>query len=111
MDHNEWSVSLGWDGSFDDLLDHFHAHAHGVGAGSPEEYALKAQRLYRGRTERGVECVVDVDGVVRLFDRIAGRFGAYNSDGTTRTYMGARDMAPSPSKYWDRVVRRAESRR
>jgi pyocin large subunit-like protein len=100
-------ISLRWDGDEDDLLDHFQAHGDSVGAVTREDYALKAQRLYERRSERGVSVVVDIRGVVRVFDRIAGRFGAYSPDGATRTFMGSRDMAPSPSRYWDRVVRRA----
>jgi len=50
------------------------------------------QFLERGKKE-GLPAKRDLDGVLRVYDPSTRSFGAYNRDGTTRTYFkpGRRD--------------------
>jgi hypothetical protein len=75
------------------LLDHFARHGADFGAHNAEEYArMASELLLRAKTE-GLPAKVDGDGVLRVFDPRTGAFGAYNRDGTTKTFFrtGSRD--------------------
>jgi pyocin large subunit-like protein len=55
-------------------------------------------RDFLGRAKSdGLPTKVDADGVTRVFDPASNTFGAYNSDGSTRTFF-----KPSSSTYWER---------
>jgi pyocin large subunit-like protein len=69
------------------LPDHFARHGADFGARSAQEYAAMAsQFLQRGRTV-GFAAKVDSRGDLRVFDSRSGAFGAYNANGTTKTFF------------------------
>ena len=69
------------------LPDHFARHGADFGARSAQEYAAMAsQFLQRGRAE-GFSAKVDSRGDLRVFDPHSGAFGAYNANGTTKTFF------------------------
>ena len=75
------------------LPDHFNRHGRDFGAVDADDYARMAWEFReRGRRE-GLPVKRDADGVIRVFERKSGTFGAYNRDGTTRTFFkpGSRD--------------------
>lgn len=83
---------LTW-GSMRTLRDHFERHGRDFGATDPDDYARRAWLfLQRGRTE-GLPAKRDSEGVLRVYDPATRSFGAYNRDGTTRTFFkpGRRD--------------------
>ena len=70
--------------------------AMGVGATSEEEYADMAHELY---LNKGLcQASVDEEGIIRVYDAARNLFGAYNPDGTTKSYL-----APTGGQaYFDR---------
>ncbi|HEY3901826.1 MAG TPA: hypothetical protein VGM54_24650 [Chthoniobacter sp.] len=74
-------------GHLDSLPDHFARHGGDFGARNPEDYAAQAAAfLARARAE-GLPAKRDPDGSLRIYDPATGAFGAYNANGTTRTYF------------------------
>ena len=59
--------------------------AMGVGATSEEEYTRMAHEFYLNKGQYQVK--VDKEGITRVYDAARNLFGAYNPDGTTRTYL------------------------
>jgi hypothetical protein len=88
------------------LADHFARHGSDVGASTPEAYVALAQGL-RDATVGGdvLEVVRSVDGVISRFDRRTGAFGAYDPDGTIRTFFKPEDG----EAYFRRQARRRPS--
>lgn len=79
------------------LSDHFSRHGTDFGARDPDDYArMAAQFLQRARTE-GLPAKVDTGGTLRVYDPRGGAFGAYNRDGTTKTYF-----KPGSASYFER---------
>ena len=79
-----------------ELARHYAEHGEGVGATSKEEYADMAHELYLNKEQYQVK--VDREGITRVYDAARNLFGAYNPDGTTRTYF-----APTGGQaYFDR---------
>ena len=76
------------------LGDHFARHGADFGAVSADDYAQQAADFLRQSQIRGLPTKVDSDGVIRIWDPATDAFGAYNSDGTTRTYY-----KPDPLKH------------
>ena len=69
--------------------EHYAKHGREFGNISPEEYLHRAQAL-RDAPVGGpiLEAIVMKGGrIVTRFDRRSGAFGAYNSDGTIRTFF------------------------
>src|SRR5450432_132145 len=90
------SVARTW-GDLASLPDHFARHGAQFGARNAEDYArLAAQFLQRAKAE-GLPAKIDYSGVVRVFDPRSGTFGAYNPDGTTKTFF-----KPGSPGYFDR---------
>jgi pyocin large subunit-like protein len=74
-------------GHTDSLADHFARHGSDFHARDAEDYAAQAAAfLQRARTE-GLPAKRDSDGSLRIYDPMTGAFGAYNRNGTTRTYF------------------------
>ena len=67
------------------LEEHFNAQGMDVGASSMEEYADMAHELYLNKEQYQVK--VDREGITRVYDAARNLFGAYNPDGTTKTYF------------------------
>lgn len=79
------------------LPDHFARHGADFAAHDAEEYARMASEfLQRARTE-DLPAKVDDGGVLRVFDPRSGAFGAYNRDGTTKTFF-----KPGSRGYFER---------
>ena len=68
-----------------ELARHYAEHGEGVGATSKEEYADMAHELYLNKEQYQVK--VDREGITRVYDAARNLFGAYNPDGTTKTYF------------------------
>lgn len=71
------------------LQDHYNRHGPDFGATSPTDYAAKAQaflqRAYQDWTIQIKEACQG--GPIRIYDSMTNTFGAYNQDGTTRTFF------------------------
>ena len=67
------------------LEEHFNAQGMDVGASSMEEYADMAHELYLNKEQYQVK--VDREGITRVYDAARNLFGAYNPDGTTKSYF------------------------
>ena len=67
------------------LARHYADHGKGVGATSEEEYTRMAHEFYLNKKQYQVK--VDKEGITRVYDAARNLFGAYNPDGTTRTYL------------------------
>jgi pyocin large subunit-like protein len=84
-------------GHVDSLPDHFARHGRDFHARDAEDYAAQAAAfLQRARTE-GLPAKRDTDGSLRIYDPATGAFGAYNRNGTTRTYF-----KPGSPDYFER---------
>jgi pyocin large subunit-like protein len=83
---------------------HFEKHGAEFGHIDQAEYLALAQRL-RDKPVGGpvLEIVRQADGVVTRFDRETGYFGAYNRDGTIRTFFIPNDG----ERYFQRQARGA----
>jgi pyocin large subunit-like protein len=72
-------------------------HADDFGAQNLEEYAGLANEFFlRSVKERYLQ-KVDQSGIIRIYDPKSNTFGAYNANGTTRTFF-----KPTNPSYWDR---------
>ena len=81
----------------DTLPDHFARHGADFGARDQEEYARMAWELRQRAKGNRLPQKVDDAGVLRIFDPKTGAFGAYNPDGTTKTFF-----KPGKPGYFDR---------
>ena len=89
------AVNTYW-GNPETLAGHCADHGEGVGATSKEEYADMAHEFYLNKGLCQVR--VDEEGITRVYDAARNLFGAYNPDGTTKTYF-----APTGGQaYFDR---------
>jgi len=66
------------------LDDHFARHGADFGATSVDDYARQASEFLQ---QPGTLTKIDADGVIRVYDPAANAFGAYNANGTTRTFF------------------------
>jgi len=69
------------------LEDHFQRHGGDFGARSPEEYSRMAADFFRRAKSERLPTKVDQYGVIRSYDPGTNTFGAYNPDGTARTFF------------------------
>jgi RHS repeat-associated protein len=86
------------------LEDHFLRHGADFGATSAEDYASQASSFLQRGLRGGAEVKVDSRGVIRVYDPETNTFGAYNADGTTRTFYKPEPAAhgyPTNRAYWD----------
>jgi pyocin large subunit-like protein len=79
------------------LRDHFERHGHDFAAKNADDYARMAAEFLRRAQAEGLPAKVDKAGTIRVFDPRTGAFGAYNSDGTTRTFF-----KPGSNGYFER---------
>jgi len=90
-----------------ELLDeHFRKHGSEFGAISKGEYLRRARALRDTPAGYNVLQFVRDDGVITKFDRRTGYFGAYNPDGTIRTFFIPNDG----ERYFHRQARHNERR-
>lgn len=71
--------------------EHFAKHGREFGRVTPEQYLHLAQALRDAPAGGPILQVVKPDGVITRFDRRSGAFGAYNRDGTIRTFFKPND--------------------
>jgi hypothetical protein len=83
-------------GSMRSLQDHFERHGRDFGAKDADDYAKRAWLFLQRARAEGLPAKRDSDGVLRVYDPATRSFGAYNRDGTTRTYF-----KPSRRDYFD----------
>jgi pyocin large subunit-like protein len=74
-------------GNMASLADHFERHGADFRAKDAGEYARMAWELHERSKRGGLLVKVDDDGTHRVFDPKTGAFGAYNRDGTTKTFF------------------------
>ena len=79
------------------LRDHFERHGRDFTAKNPDDYARMAAQFLRRAKAEGLPAKVDDAGTIRVFDPATGAFGAYNRDGTTKTFF-----KPGSNGYFDR---------
>ena len=85
------------------LLDeHFEKHGREFGAITEQHYLQMAQQLRDARASANIMQSKRTDGIISRFDRKHGYFGAYNPDGTIRTFFIPADGA----RYFERQARR-----
>lgn len=84
-------------GHIDTLADHFARHGRDFNARDADDYAAQAAAFLQRAKTVGLPAKRDADGSLRIFDSGTGAFGAYNADGTTRTYF-----KPGNRDYFDR---------
>jgi len=85
----------GW-GNPKTLESHYKDHGKDFGSKNKDEYAKEANDFYKKRNKYKVK--VDEKGVIRVYAPKTNTFGAYNKDGTTRTYFKPTDA----QGYFDR---------
>jgi pyocin large subunit-like protein len=69
------------------LRGYFRDHGQDFGAGSQEEYARLASLFLQDAPRRNLPMKIDKDGIIRIYDPTTNTFGAYNPNGTTRTFF------------------------
>lgn len=84
-------------GNSETLSDHFERHGADFGAATEQDYANQASEFFRQSQEDGLPTKIDENGTIRVYDPNSNTFGAYNPDGTTRTFF-----KPSSPTYWNR---------
>ena len=84
-------------GSLSSLPDHYARHGADFGAKNSDDYARMAWEFRQRAETEHWQSKVDPTGVMRIFDRRTGSFGAYNRDGTTKTFF-----KPKSPDYFDR---------
>jgi hypothetical protein len=79
------------------LARHFVNHGADFGATNAEDYARQASQFLERSQAEGLPTKIDSSGTIRIYDPASNSFGAYNENGTTRTFFKPR----SPT-YFDR---------
>ena len=84
-------------GRLDTLDDHFRRHGADFRATSADDYAQKAADFFQNSQSSRLPTKIDSNGVIRVYDPKTNTFGAYNPDGTTRTFFKPK----RGQTYWD----------
>jgi hypothetical protein len=84
-------------GHLPSLPDHFERHGRDFSATDADDYARMAWDFRQRANAEGLPTKVDSEGVTRIYDPKSGAFGAYNRDGTTKTFF-----KPNSRDYFDR---------
>ncbi len=84
-------------GNLASLRDHFERHGADFKAKNADDYARQAWEFLQRARADGLPAKIDTDGVIRIFDPRTRAFGAYNRDGTTKTFF-----KPDSRDYFDR---------
>ena len=80
----------------DTLADHFDRHGGDFHARDAEDYAAQAAAFLARARATGLPARRDTDGSLRIYDQGTNTFGAYNANGTTRTFF-----KPDSAAYFD----------
>ncbi len=73
---------------------HFRDHGADFGARNADEYAQGASDFFQRSQRDRLPTKIDSEGGIRVYDPATNTFGAYNADGTTRSFY-----KPDPSKH------------
>lgn len=73
------------------LDEHFEKHGAEFGAITKDEYLRRAQELRDAKVGGAIRELVRDDGVISRFDTKSGAFGAFDRDGTIRTFFKPND--------------------
>jgi pyocin large subunit-like protein len=84
-------------GRVDTLADHFARHGRDFHARDAEDYAAQAAALLQRARANGLPAKRTADGTIRVYEPATGAFGAYNANGTTKTFF-----KPGSPSYFDR---------
>jgi RHS repeat-associated protein len=84
-------------GNIKSLVNHFFKHGSDFGANNAEDYAAQASKFLVQSQRSGLPTKIDVEGVIRTYDARTNTFGAYNPNGTTRTFF----TPDRGQAYWD----------
>jgi hypothetical protein len=84
-------------GHLDSLPDHFARHGADFNARNAEDYAAQAAAFLQRAKTSGLSAKRSADGSLRIYDRGTDTFGAYNANGTTRTFF-----KPGSPGYFER---------
>jgi pyocin large subunit-like protein len=79
------------------LARHFRDHGGDFGDTSPRAYADRASSFLKTAVRAGYPIKVDEEGIIRIYDPNTNTFGAFNPDGSTRTFF-----KPTSNRYWMR---------
>jgi len=71
-------------GNVNTLDDHFARHGGDFAASSADDYARQGSDFLQ---QPGTLTKIDADGVIRVYDPATNTFGAYNPNGSTRTFF------------------------
>ena len=93
----EDAKDTGW-GRPETLMDHYRRHGADFEAKSAKEYAKMASDFFARAQKEKLPTKIATDGTIRIYDRKTNTFGAYNPDGTTKTFFKPKDG----KKYWNR---------
>jgi hypothetical protein len=96
-DFTEIAKSTRW-GRPETLIDHYRRHGADFEAASAREYAKMASDFYKRAREEKFQKKIAPDGTIKIYDRKTNTFGAYNPDGTTKTFFKPKNG----ERYWKR---------
>ncbi len=88
------------------LDEHYRKHGREFGSISKAEYLRRAQVLRDTPAGGPILEHTSPDGIITKFDRRRGYFGAYNPDGTIRTFF----VPVQGERYFERQARRGAVR-
>ncbi len=80
------------------LQDHFDRHGSDFGATDPEDYANRATEFLTEAHTTNLPTKIDDRGGIRVYDPETNSFGAYNPDGSTRTFY----KPTAGEEYWEK---------
>ncbi len=87
------------------LRRHFEDHGRDFGAVDEDHYARMAREFYnRARWDRSIQCKVDEDGIIRIYEPSTNTFGSYDPEGRTLTFFQADPLLhrrPTNMHYWN----------
>ena len=76
---------------------HFLSHGDDFGAASADDYVRQASEFLQNSQRQNLPTKLDPDGTIRIWDPQTNTFGAYNADGSLRTFF-----KPTSPTYFDR---------
>jgi hypothetical protein len=87
---------------------HVDDHARDFNAKSGKDYVKQALKFRDEGIENKFPMITDKDEILRIYDPETNKFGAYNKDGTFKTYMFPKDNDPIKGyEYYENAVDKA----
>jgi hypothetical protein len=88
-------------GNQNKLAGHFADHGADFGNSTAEGYANQASDFLQESQANNYPTKIDSNGTIRTYDPSTNTFGAYNSDGTTRTFFSPDPAVHGYPSNWD----------